>query len=181
MGACCHQGFSLPLSRWRRRPESDPALAFAFYPQAAGDLVAKCPEKAAPLLHLPLPEEPPRLLLRPPFYCSPDQAEGLARGEQLRPLLAALRHAGGHGEWHLFDGSWQLTLQLPEPVPTAGSDPAGHPAAARAPGRLADPTAGKYRYPSSHGSTPRTAGYIRASERLAGGPRPAAAQKMRSG
>ncbi|OSY20039.1 coenzyme PQQ biosynthesis protein PqqF [Klebsiella pneumoniae] len=109
------QGFSLPLSRWRRRPESDPALAFAFYPQAAGDLVAKCPEKAAPLLHLPLPEEPPRLLLRPPFYYSPDQAEGLARGEQLRPLLAALRHAGGHGEWHLFDGSWQLTLQLPEP------------------------------------------------------------------
>ncbi|MCL0342535.1 pyrroloquinoline quinone biosynthesis protein PqqF [Klebsiella pneumoniae subsp. pneumoniae] len=109
------QGFSLPLSRWRRRPESEPALAFAFYPQAAGDLVAKCPEKAAPLLHLPLPEEPPRLLLRPPFYCSPDQAEGLARGEQLRPQLAALRHAGGHGEWHLFDGSWQLTLQLPEP------------------------------------------------------------------
>ncbi len=30
-------------------------------------------------------------------------------------LQAALRHAGGHGEWHLFDGSWQLTLQLPEP------------------------------------------------------------------
>ncbi len=22
----------------------------------------------------------------------------------------------GHGEWHLFDGSWQLTLQLPEPA-----------------------------------------------------------------
>ncbi|WP_250833834.1 pyrroloquinoline quinone biosynthesis protein PqqF, partial [Klebsiella pneumoniae] len=63
------QGFSLPLSRWRRRPESDPALAFAFYPQAAGDLLAKCPEKAAPLLHLPSPGEPPRLLLRPPFYC----------------------------------------------------------------------------------------------------------------
>ena len=169
------QGFSLPLSRWRRRPESDPALAFAFYPQAAGDLVAKCPEKAAPLLHLPSPGDPPRLLLRPPFYCSPDQAEGLARGEQLRPLLAALRHAGGHGEWHLFDGSWQLTLQLPDAGragarPTAGGDPAGHSAAARAPGRLADPTAGKYRYPSSHGSTPRTAGYIRASGRLAGGP-----------
>lgn len=54
--------------------------------------------------------------------------------------------------------------------PTAGGDPAGHPAAARAPGRLADPTAGKYRYPLSHGSTPRTAGYMRASERLAGGP-----------
>ncbi len=52
---------------------------------------------------------------------------------------------------------------------TAGGDPAGHPAAARAPGRLADPTAGKYRYPLSHGSTPRTAGYIQASERLAGG------------
>ncbi|MRE40376.1 pyrroloquinoline quinone biosynthesis protein PqqF [Klebsiella quasipneumoniae] len=107
------QGFSLPLSRWRRRPVSDPALKFAFYPQAAGELVAESPEKAAPLLHLPLPGEPPRLLLRPPFYCSPAQAEGLARGEQLRPLLAALRHAGGHGEWHLFDGSWQLILQWP--------------------------------------------------------------------
>ncbi|TAI79832.1 pyrroloquinoline quinone biosynthesis protein PqqF, partial [Klebsiella pneumoniae] len=56
-----------------------------------------------------------RLLLRPPFYCAPDQAEGLAREEQRRPQLAALRHAGGHGEGHLFDGSWQLTLQLPEP------------------------------------------------------------------
>jgi hypothetical protein len=38
---------------------------------------------------------------------------GRRAGEQLRPLLAALRHAGGHGEWHLFDGSWQLILQLP--------------------------------------------------------------------
>ncbi len=65
------------------------------------------------MLHLPLPEEPPRLLLRPPFYCSPDQAEGLARGEQLRPQPPA--PCRGHGEWHLFDGSWQLTLQLPEP------------------------------------------------------------------
>ncbi|HCI6435062.1 TPA: pyrroloquinoline quinone biosynthesis protein PqqF [Klebsiella quasipneumoniae subsp. similipneumoniae] len=107
------QGFSLPLSRWRRRPVADPALKFAFYPQAAGELVAESPEKAAPLLHLPLPGEPPRLLLRPPFYCSPAQAEGLARGEQLRPLLAALRHAGGHGEWHRVDGSWQLLLQWP--------------------------------------------------------------------
>lgn len=107
------QGFSLPLSRWRRRPVTAPALKFAFYPQAAGGLVAESPEQAAPLLHLPSPGEPPRLLLRPPFSCSPTQAEGLARGEQLRPLLAALRHAGGHGEWHRFDGSWQLLLQLP--------------------------------------------------------------------
>ncbi|HBR2124503.1 TPA: pyrroloquinoline quinone biosynthesis protein PqqF [Klebsiella variicola] len=107
------QGFSLPLSRWSPRPVSDPALAFAFYPQAAGELVAESPAEAAPLRHLPSPEEPPTLLLRPPFYCSPTPAEGLARREQLRPLLAALRHAGGHGEWHLFDGSWQLILQLP--------------------------------------------------------------------
>ncbi len=107
------QGFSLPLSRWWRRPVSDPALEFAFYPQAAGGLAAENPEKAAPLLHLPSPGEPPRLLLRPPFYCSPDMAEGLARGEQLRPLLAALRHAGGRGEWHRVDGSWQLLLQWP--------------------------------------------------------------------
>ncbi|HBT1929941.1 TPA: pyrroloquinoline quinone biosynthesis protein PqqF, partial [Klebsiella pneumoniae] len=107
------QGFSLPLSRWSPRPVSDLALAFAFYPQAAGELVAESPAEAAPLRHLPSPGEPPRLLLRPPFYCSPTLAEGLARGEQLRPFLAALRHAGGHGEWHLFDGSWQLILQLP--------------------------------------------------------------------
>ncbi|HBT4718239.1 TPA: pyrroloquinoline quinone biosynthesis protein PqqF [Klebsiella quasipneumoniae subsp. similipneumoniae] len=107
------QGFSLPLSRWWRRPVSDPALEFAFYPQAAGGLAAENPKKAAPLLHLPSPGEPPRLLLRPPFYCSPDMAEGLARGEQLRPLLAALRHAGGRGEWHRVDGSWQLLLQWP--------------------------------------------------------------------
>ncbi|HBV2211008.1 TPA: pyrroloquinoline quinone biosynthesis protein PqqF [Klebsiella quasipneumoniae] len=107
------QGFSLPLSRWWRRPVSDPALEFAFYPQAAGGLAAENPEKAAPLLHLPSPGEPPRLLLRPPFYCSSDLAEGLARGEQLRPLLAALRHAGGRGEWHRVDGSWQLLLQWP--------------------------------------------------------------------
>ncbi len=51
-GACCHLGFSLPLSRWWRRPVSDPALEFAFYPQAAGGLAAENPEKAAPLLHL---------------------------------------------------------------------------------------------------------------------------------
>lgn len=88
------QGFSLPLSRWSPRPVSDPALAFAFYPQAAGELVAESPAEAAPLRHLPSPGEPPTLLLRPPFYCSPTPAEGLARGEQLRPLLAALRHAG---------------------------------------------------------------------------------------
>ncbi len=164
------RGFSLPLSRWRRRPESDPALAFAFYPQAAGDLVAKCPEKAAPLLHLPLPEEPPRLLLRPPFYCSPDQAEGLARGGTAAPT--ACRPAPCRGTRRVASVRRQLAVDPPAAGarPTAGGDPAGHSAAARAPGRLADPTAGKYRYPSSHGSTPRTAGYIRASERLAGGP-----------
>lgn len=114
------QGFSLPLSRWSPRPVTDPALAFAFYPQAAGELVAESPAEAAPLCHLLSPGEPPTLVLRPPFYCSPTPAKGLARGEQLRPLLAALRHTGGHGEWHLFDGSWQLILQLP----AAGQRPA---------------------------------------------------------
>ncbi|PCQ96175.1 hypothetical protein CQA61_30290, partial [Klebsiella pneumoniae] len=34
------QGFSLPLSRWRAALSLTPALAFAFYPQAAGDPVA---------------------------------------------------------------------------------------------------------------------------------------------
>ncbi|NGX21842.1 hypothetical protein G7L32_26890, partial [Klebsiella quasipneumoniae] len=36
--------------RASRRPVSDPALEFAFYPQAAGGLAAENPEKAAPLL-----------------------------------------------------------------------------------------------------------------------------------
>lgn len=74
------QGFSLPLSRWSPRPVSDPALAFAFYPQAAGELVAESPAEAAPLRHLPSPGEPPTLLLRPPFYCSPTPAGAGARG-----------------------------------------------------------------------------------------------------
>lgn len=74
------RGFSLPLSRWSPRPVSDPALAFAFYPQAAGELVAESPAEAAPLRHLPSPGEPPTLLLRPPFYCSPTPAGGWRAG-----------------------------------------------------------------------------------------------------
>ena len=38
----------------------------------------------------------------------------MAISQQLRPLLAQLRHAGGSGEWQTVDGNWQLTLQLPE-------------------------------------------------------------------
>ncbi len=104
-----------------------------------------------------------------PSTARPIRPRGWRVGEQLRPLLAALRPCRGD----TASGICRRQLAVDPPAagarPTAGGDPAGHPAAARAPGRLADPTAGKYRYPLSHGSTPRTAGYIRASGRLAGG------------
>ncbi len=163
------QGFSLPLSRWRRRPESDPALAFAFYPQAASDLVAKCPEKAAPLLHLPSPGDPPRPCCDRPSTARPIRPRGWRVGNSCAHCLPPCAMPGTR---RVASVRRQLAVGPPAAGarPTAGGDPAGHPAAARAPGRLADPTAGKYRYPSTHGSTPRTAGYIRASGRLAGGP-----------
>ncbi|UMX61658.1 hypothetical protein MJ588_15145 [Klebsiella pneumoniae] len=142
---------------------------------------AKCPEEAAPLLHLPSPGEPPRLLLRPPFCCSPDQAEGLARGGAAAPT--ACRPAPCRGTWRVASVRRRLAVDPPAAGarPTAGGDPTGHPAAARAPGRLADPTAGKYRYPLSHGSTPRTAGVHAGIRKVGWRPWPAAAQKMRSG
>ena len=40
----------------------------------------------------------------------------MAIGKQLRPLLAEMRHIGGSGEWQTVDGSWQLTLRLPDAV-----------------------------------------------------------------
>jgi coenzyme PQQ biosynthesis probable peptidase PqqF len=106
------QGFSLPLSRWSRRPVSDPALAFAFYPQAAGELVAESPAEAAPLLTSRHRESRRRSCCDRPSTARPIRPKGWRAGNSCA-LLAALRHAGGHGEWHLFDGSWQLILQLP--------------------------------------------------------------------
>ncbi len=152
-GACCHRGFSLPLSRWRRRPVTAPALKFAFYPQAAGGLVAESPAQAAPLLHLPLPGEPPRLLLRPPFSCSPTQAEGWRAGTA---APAARRAAPRRGPRRVASLRRQLAAApaVASCRPAAGGYSAGHRAAARAPGRPADPAAGEYCYPSSHGPAP---------------------------
>jgi coenzyme PQQ biosynthesis probable peptidase PqqF len=108
------QGFTLPLSRWRRQPATAESIAFTFYPQAVARPVPELAQDAAPLLHVSADTQPPTLILRAPFYSRFYQAQGLALGEQLRPLLAELRHLGGSGEWQTVDGSWQLTLQLPE-------------------------------------------------------------------
>jgi hypothetical protein len=106
------QGFSLPLSRWSPRPVSDPALAFAFYPQAAGELVAESPEEAAPLLP-PVTgraaEAPAATAL---LLLARSGRRAGARGTAA-PIACRPAPCRGHGEWHLFDGSWQLILQLP--------------------------------------------------------------------
>ncbi|WEF26100.1 pyrroloquinoline quinone biosynthesis protein PqqF [Klebsiella aerogenes] len=109
------QGFTLPLSRWRRQPAAAESIAFTFYPQVVDRSLPELAQEAAPLLHVSADTRPPTLILRAPFYARFYQAQGLALGEQLRPLLAELRHIGGSGEWQTVDGSWQLTLQLPEP------------------------------------------------------------------
>lgn len=144
------QGFSLPLSRWRSRCQM-PGESRAAAPSPVTGRAAEAPAATALLLLARSGRRTGAWGTAAPTACRPAPCRGTRRVASVRRQLAVDPPAAGAR-------------------PTAGSDPAGHPAAARAPGRLADPTAGKYRYPSSHGSTPRTAGYIRASERLAGGP-----------
>ncbi len=92
MGACCHRALAC-RSRWRRRPESDPALAFAFYPQAAGDLVAKCRRKPRRCSISRYRKSRRGSCCDRPSTARPIRPKDW-RVEQLRPLLAALRHAG---------------------------------------------------------------------------------------
>ncbi|HDR1954819.1 TPA: pyrroloquinoline quinone biosynthesis protein PqqF [Enterobacter hormaechei] len=114
------QGFALPLSPWHRQPVADDSpIAFSFYPQAARYAAPAPASEAAPLLHLSAQTQPPTLILRRPFYSRVERAQGVATGKQLRPLLAELRHIDGSGEWQAVDGSWQLTLRLPDVVVTA--------------------------------------------------------------
>ncbi len=107
------QGFSLPLSRWSPRPVSDLALAFAF-------------------IRRPLASSWPKAR-RKPRRCVTSRHRESRRGSCCDRPSDCLAHAGrragargtaasiscrpapcwGHGEWHLFDGSWQLILQLP--------------------------------------------------------------------
>ena len=89
-------------------------LAFSFYPQAATAAAPDLPPTTSPLLHVIADNQTPTLIVRKPFYSVLSQAQWMAISQQLRPLLAQLRHAGGSGEWQTVDGNWQLTLQLPE-------------------------------------------------------------------
>ncbi|MCM7508561.1 pyrroloquinoline quinone biosynthesis protein PqqF [Enterobacter hormaechei] len=134
------QGFALPLSHWRRQPVADDSpIAFSFYPQTARYVTPAPTSEAAPLLHLSAQTQPPTLILRRPFYSCLERAQGVAMGKQLRPLLAELRHIDGSGEWQTVDGSWQLTLRLPDAVVTAEHiigaiiDRLSHPAPALTP------------------------------------------------
>ncbi|EPL1866674.1 pyrroloquinoline quinone biosynthesis protein PqqF [Enterobacter hormaechei] len=116
-GTISSQGFALPLSHWRRQPVADESpIAFSFYPQAAQYSAPALTPEAVPLLHLPAQAQAPTLILRKPFYSRVSESQGVAIGKQLRPLLAEMRHIGGSGEWQTVDGSWQLTLRLPDAV-----------------------------------------------------------------
>lgn len=117
--AIVSQGFALPLRRWRRQRGSDKPIAFTFYPQKASGSAPPLPAEAVPLLHVSPQTQPPALVLRRPFYSRVGWSEGVAIGSQLRPLLAGLRHVGGSGEWQTVDGSWQLTLRLPDALAVA--------------------------------------------------------------
>ncbi len=140
----------LSAGRWRSRCQMPGGSRAAAPPPVTGR-AAEAPAATALLLLARSGRRTGAWGTAAPTACRPAPCRGTRRVASVRRQLAVDPPAAGAR-------------------PTAGGDPAGHPAAARAPGRLADPTAGKYRYPLSHGSTPRTAGYMRASERLAGGP-----------
>ncbi len=108
------QGFTMPLSRWQPQTIVTDPLAFSFYPQAATAEAPELPLTTSPMLHVIADNQTPTLIVRKPFYSVLSQAQGMAISQQIRPLLAQLRHAGGSGEWQTVDGNWQLTLQLPE-------------------------------------------------------------------
>lgn len=94
------QGFKLRSQPWTPAAAALPAaVAFTFNsPLATAQSLQTCVET---------------LLLRPTFYQAYDEAGALTRLRALRPILAALRHAGGRGRWHKVDGVWQLELGLP--------------------------------------------------------------------
>ncbi|MFR3707916.1 MAG: hypothetical protein ACLTXH_11900 [Enterobacter hormaechei] len=68
-----------------------------------------------------------------------ERAQGWRWANSYAPLLAELRHIDGSGEWQTVDGSWQLTLRLPDAVVTAEHiigaiiDRLSHPAPALTP------------------------------------------------
>lgn len=94
--------------------------AFYFYPRDSRDNDAPAPgpdDARFPLLAVGPGGSPPALLLRPAFFQPLPLDAALMLGRRLRPLLGALRHLGGRGEWQ----GGQLTLFLPEKSDYAGA------------------------------------------------------------
>ncbi|QGY29099.1 pyrroloquinoline quinone biosynthesis protein PqqF [Pantoea cypripedii] len=108
------QGFNLSIADWpAEASQHQESLPFWFYPQAEVQVSRALPDGVFPLLNVDPVQPLETLLLRPAFYQPFSDEEAEARQRLLRPVLAALRHAGGRGSWQAMQGSWQLVLHLP--------------------------------------------------------------------
>lgn len=108
------QGFSLALADWPADTDQPAGAApFWFYPQTQTPDAGALPDTLFPLLEVKPVQPQQTLLLRPAFYQPLRDEQGVAWQRLLRPVLAALRHVGGHGSWQAIQGIWQLVLHLP--------------------------------------------------------------------
>lgn len=108
------QGFSLSVADWPAEASQHvESLPFWFYPRAQAEDFRALPDPVFPLLNVKPRQPQETLLLRPAFYQPCNDEDGEARQRLLRPVLAALRHAGGRGSWQLIQGIWQLVMHLP--------------------------------------------------------------------
>ncbi|MDF7658034.1 pyrroloquinoline quinone biosynthesis protein PqqF [Erwiniaceae bacterium L1_54_6] len=109
------QGFNLSIADWpAEASQYQESLPFWFYPQAEAQVSRALPDRVFPLLNVDPVQPLETLLLRPAFYQPFSDEEAEARQRLLRPVLAALRHAGGRGSWQAMQGIWQLVLHLPD-------------------------------------------------------------------
>ncbi|THD38642.1 pyrroloquinoline quinone biosynthesis protein PqqF [Pantoea sp. R102] len=109
------QGFCLQRAPWPPTAAGPVApVNWSFYPCAdvrhSPELPANCP----PLLRASPVQPRETLLVRPAFYHTLSDEAALSWQQQLRPRLAALRHAGGSGRWQQHQGVWQLVINLPD-------------------------------------------------------------------
>ena len=108
------QGFTL----WRKKglaPISgcDSSGTFSFYPLAQTVDTPSLPPVALALPRFSARQRVETLLLRPAFYHTLSDPRAQGYQARLRPVLAALRHAGGSGSWQQQQGVWQLVVNLP--------------------------------------------------------------------
>ncbi|MBK0092767.1 pyrroloquinoline quinone biosynthesis protein PqqF [Erwinia sp. S59] len=108
------QGFTLRRKKGLPRSLSTSSTpAFSFYPAAHQAVLPTLSPIAMPLPRIAPRQQVETLLLRPAFYHTLSDEDAQARQTRLRPVLAALRHAGGSGSWQQKQGGWQLVLNLP--------------------------------------------------------------------